>query len=55
MRYLVVLTLALALPPRGTSAQQSNAPRDGQHNFDFEIGSWKGERSEEGLVILVTR
>ncbi len=45
MRYLALLTLALALPPRGTSAQQSNTPRDGQHDFDFEIGSWKVHNS----------
>ncbi len=45
MRHLVLLTLALALPPRGTSAQQSNTPRDGQHDFDFEIGGWKVHNS----------
>ena len=45
MRYLVLLTLALALPPRGASAQQSNTPHDGQHDFDFEIGSWKVHNS----------
>lgn len=33
-------TLALALPFSAPSAQQA-APRDGQHDFDFEIGSWK--------------
>ena len=35
MKYLLVILL-LALP---TFAQTT--PRDGQHDFDFEIGSWK--------------
>ncbi len=34
---LVALTLALA--PRDTSAQQPVTPRDGQHDFDFEIAA----------------
>ena len=32
--------LALALPFSSVLAQ-STAPRDGQHDFDFEIGSWR--------------
>lgn len=31
--------LALALPLSSAPAQQT-APRDGQHDFDFEIGTW---------------
>ena len=32
--------IALALPSSSVLAQQA-APRDGQHDFDFEIGTWK--------------
>jgi hypothetical protein len=39
---LLVVTLAVALLPVPGSAQQPPAPRrDGQHDFDFEIGAWK--------------
>jgi hypothetical protein len=52
-RRLLVLTLVLALgrpspsvsAPQATSPAASGArastPRDGQHDFDFEIGTWK--------------
>lgn len=50
--YLLVCSLAVALQPfRGfaqsnsaaspTSPQKSEKERDGQHDFDFEIGTWK--------------
>jgi hypothetical protein len=34
---------AIAQPPgaSGTSVQRPHGPRDGQHDFDFEIGTWK--------------
>lgn len=34
---------AIAQPPgaSGTSLQQASRQRDGQHDFDFEIGTWK--------------
>jgi hypothetical protein len=32
---------ALAGPPAAPALAQSAAPRDGQHDFDFEIGTWK--------------
>jgi hypothetical protein len=32
---------AILLPLCGTRAQQAPAQRDGQHDFDFEIGTWK--------------
>ena len=31
----------LALSTVAGAAQQAAAPRDGQHDFDFEIGTWK--------------
>ena len=50
--YLLTCIIALALRPSGSLAQQkpepskgnpphTPAPRDGQHDFDFEIGTWK--------------
>jgi hypothetical protein len=44
---LLVCTLAVAVTPRLSSAQPAPgmasvpAPRDGQRDFDFEIGNWK--------------
>src|SRR6185437_4170430 len=43
---LLATSLAPLLQPVHGLAQQSNTPaaiaaRDGQHDFDFEIGSWK--------------
>jgi hypothetical protein len=35
------LGLALPLPLPAQSASQTAAKRDGQHDFDFEIGVWK--------------
>ena len=40
--FLVWCALILALQPASTVAQQSpSVKRDGQHDFDFEIGNWK--------------
>jgi hypothetical protein len=39
---LAALALALALGPSpAPAAPAAGAPRDGQHDFDFEIGTWK--------------
>jgi len=51
-RYLMVCSLLVALQPlpglaqqnseaAKTSVQQTSTERDGQHDFDFELGSWK--------------
>src|SRR5438045_7755823 len=48
--YLAVYGMVVMLPLRPEAAQQNSgastaalvaAPRDGQHDFDFEIGTWK--------------
>lgn len=36
----LVCSLALAVPLSPVLGQHA-APRDGQHDFDFEIGAWK--------------
>lgn len=36
----LLCSLALALPFSPVLAQET-APRDGQHDFDFEIGTWR--------------
>jgi hypothetical protein len=38
-RQAVLLCLLAAAPPR--EGQPQPGPRDGQHDFDFEIGTWK--------------
>jgi hypothetical protein len=43
--HLVAGMLTLACAPRGTAAQQSVTPRDGQHDFDFEVGAWNVHNS----------
>jgi hypothetical protein len=40
----LVCSLALAVPFSSVLAQQA-APRDGQHDFDFEVGTWKTQLS----------
>jgi hypothetical protein len=37
----VVLWLGLALAPAQAAGAQSPTPRNGQRDFDFEIGAWK--------------
>src|SRR3984885_10696002 len=44
--YLLACSLAVILQPlqgpaQQNSAAQKTAERDGQHDFDFEIGTWK--------------
>ena len=46
--YLMICSLVVILQPlQGLAQQNSNAaktasqPRDGQHDFDFELGTWK--------------
>jgi hypothetical protein len=38
---LLSLSLAVLLLPGPGNAQAPTPPRDGQHDFDFEIGAWK--------------
>jgi hypothetical protein len=43
-RLLAVTAVAIAVRPAVTDAQPAHpaaAPRDGQHDFDFELGKWK--------------
>jgi hypothetical protein len=43
-RLLIVAAMVAALLPCGASAQTATPPaarHDGQHDFDFEIGTWK--------------
>ena len=41
-KYLLAFSLIVVLQPlQGTSIQESTTQRDGQHDFDFEIGNWK--------------
>ena len=41
-KYLLACSLIVALQPlHGTSLQEAAGQRDGQHDFDFEIGNWK--------------
>jgi hypothetical protein len=41
-RHLLLLSLVVALQPLpGLALQTSGASRDGQHDFDFEIGTWQ--------------
>jgi hypothetical protein len=40
--YLMVCSLLVTLQPvRATSPQRTPTERDGQHDFDFDIGTWK--------------
>jgi len=38
---LLACCLFFALPLYGSKAEQNSPRRDGQHDFDFEIGTWK--------------
>jgi hypothetical protein len=41
-KYLLACSLIVALQPlHGTSLREADTQRDGQHDFDFEIGNWK--------------
>jgi hypothetical protein len=41
-KYLLACSLIVVLQPlHGTSIQETATQRDGQHDFDFEIGNWK--------------
>jgi hypothetical protein len=41
-KYLLACSLIIVLQPlHGTSLQEAARQRDGQHDFDFEIGNWK--------------
>src|ERR1700735_2069622 len=41
-KYLLACSLIVVLQPRHVTAlQEAATQRDGQHDFDFEIGNWK--------------
>ena len=41
-KYLLALSLIVVLQPlHSASLQEAARQRDGQHDFDFEIGNWK--------------
>jgi hypothetical protein len=41
-KYLLACSLIVVLQPlRGPALQEAATQRDGQHDFDFEIGNWK--------------
>jgi hypothetical protein len=48
----VLLVAAMALQPMLASSAEPAPPRDGQHDFDFEIGTWKTHVSR--LVLPLT-
>ena len=41
--YLCSCTLMLTAQPRAVVRPQATDPHDGQRDFDFEIGRWRGE------------
>jgi hypothetical protein len=43
LMFLMTAVCATAQTPASANAEHSNDARDGQHDFDFEIGTWKTE------------